>query len=196
MEVLARWHELSDGPSRFRDGVFTSTLPVSVIDAAAANLSILKSPTTLRLEDGTFYGWEGCHPAPAHAREVAPTCGTIPALPFLFPPLERSMREADYKYNLNAAGGLSFRLSLPFGTNHETERPCADGQFGNILKLYRDWKLSGDTEWLGPLWPRPNGASNTRGARTIPTVGIPSRRAFLGPAASHARTWIIGPIPG
>ena len=63
------------------------------------------------------------------------------------------MREADYKYNMNAAGGMSFRLSLPLGTNYTTERPCADGQFGNILKLYRDWKLSGDTEWLRELWP-------------------------------------------
>ena len=63
------------------------------------------------------------------------------------------MREADYKYNMNAAGGLSFRLSLPLGTNYATERPCADGQFGNILKLYRDWKLSGDTDWLRKLWP-------------------------------------------
>ncbi|MEO8683885.1 MAG: GH116 family glycosyl hydrolase, partial [Devosia sp.] len=27
------------------------------------------------------------------------------------------------------------------------------GQFGNVLKLYRDWKLSGDTQWLAKLWP-------------------------------------------
>ena len=131
-----------------------STVPVPVLDAAAANLSILKSPTTLRLEDGTFYGWEGCHPA---AGSCEGSCTHVwnyqQALPFLYPALERSMREADYKYNMNPAGGLSFRLSLPLGTNYTTERPCADGQFGNILKLYRDWKLSGDTEWLARLWP-------------------------------------------
>ena len=49
--------------------------------------------------------------------------------------------------------GLSFRLSLPLGTHYTTERPCADGQFGGILKLYRDWKLSGDLDWLRRLWP-------------------------------------------
>ncbi|MEP7240534.1 MAG: GH116 family glycosyl hydrolase, partial [Devosia sp.] len=153
-EVLARWDELRDETIKFRDAVYSSTLPLPVIDAAAANLSILKSPTTLRLEDGTFYGWEGCHP---NAGSCEGSCTHVwnyqQALPFLYPALERSMREADYKYNLNPAGGLRFRLSLPLGTNYETERPCADGQFGNILKLYRDWKLSGDVEWLKRLWP-------------------------------------------
>ena len=125
-----------------------------VLDAAGANLSILKSPTTVRLEDGTFYGWEGCHPA---AGSCEGSCTHVwnyqQALPFLFPALERSMRTADYKYNLNAAGGMSFRMSLPLGTGNETERPCADGQFGNVMKTYRDWKLSGDEAWLRGLWP-------------------------------------------
>jgi uncharacterized protein (DUF608 family) len=153
-ETLARWQELRDETFRFRDALYSSTLPVAVLDAAAANLSTLKSPTTLRLEDGTFYGWEGCHPA---AGSCEGSCTHVwnyqQALPFLFPALERSMREADYRFNMNEAGGLSFRLSLPLGTNYATERPCADGQFGNILKLYRDWKLSGDDEWLKGLWP-------------------------------------------
>ena len=73
-------------PSQFRDAVYSSTLPVPVLDAAAANLSILKSPTTLRLEDGTFYGWEGCHPA---AGSCEGSCTHVwnyqQALPFLYP---------------------------------------------------------------------------------------------------------------
>lgn len=153
-EVLNRWEDLRDKTFGFRDALYSSTLPHAVLDAAAANLSILKSPTTLRLEDGTFYGWEGCHPA---AGSCEGSCTHVwnyqQALPFLYPALERSMRTADYKYNLNPAGGLSFRMSLPLGSNNTTERPCADGQFGNILKLYRDWKLSGDTKWLKSLWP-------------------------------------------
>jgi uncharacterized protein (DUF608 family) len=153
-EVLERWPTLRDETLAFRDAVYGSTLPLAVLDAAGANLSILKSPTTVRLEDGTFYGWEGCHPA---AGSCEGSCTHVwnyqQALPFLFPALERSMRTADYKYNLNAAGGLSFRLSLPLGTSNETERPCADGQFGNVMKTYRDWKLSGDDAWLRNLWP-------------------------------------------
>ena len=153
-EVFDRWTVLRDETFAFRDAVYGSTIPLSVLDAAGANLSILKSPTTVRLEDGTFYGWEGCHPA---AGSCEGSCTHVwnyqQVLPFLFPALERSMRTADYRYNLNAAGGLSFRLSLPLGTSNETERPCADGQFGNAMKTYRDWKLSGDTAWLRSLWP-------------------------------------------
>ena len=63
------------------------------------------------------------------------------------------MRTVDYRYNQDHAGGMSFRLSLPLGTTNATERPCADGQFGGIMKLYRDWCLAGDAEWLRDLWP-------------------------------------------
>jgi non-lysosomal glucosylceramidase len=154
-EALARWDELKGATLTFRNALYQSTLTTPVLDAAAANLSILKSPTTLRLEDGTFYGWEGCHP---NAGSCEGSCTHVwnyqQALPFLFPALERSMREADYTYNMDQDGGLSFRLGLPLGTQNSTERPCADGQFGGVLKLYRDWKLSGDTDWLRRLWPR------------------------------------------
>lgn len=153
-EALGRWDELEAGTLRFRDALYESTLPEPVLDAAGANISILKSPTVLRLEDGTFYGWEGCHPA---AGSCEGSCTHVwnyqQALPFLFPALERSMRVADYTHNLAENGGMSFRLSLPLGTHYQTERPCADGQFGGVLKLYRDWKLSGDLEWLRSLWP-------------------------------------------
>jgi uncharacterized protein (DUF608 family) len=153
-EALTRWDELFDATSAFRDALYDSTLPTAVIDAAGANLSVLKSPTSLRLEDGTFYGWEGCHPG---AGSCEGSCTHVwnyqQALPFLFPALERSMRVADYTYNQDDFGGMSFRLSLPLGTANTTERPCADGQLGGILKLYRDWKLGGDLDWLRELWP-------------------------------------------
>ena len=186
-EVLARWDELRDETLRFRDALYGSTLPHAVLDAAAANLSILKSPTTLRLEDGTFYGWEGCHPT---AGCCEGSCTHVwnyqQALPFLFPALERSMREADYAYNMNDAGGMSFRLSLPLGTHYTTERPCADGQFGNILKLYRDWKLSGDMDWLRRLWPARQAEHRIclEPGQSGP-LGPRADRCPVGPAAPH-----------
>ena len=75
------------------------------------------------------------------------------ALPFLFPSLERSMREADYQYNLRPSGAMPFRIQLPLGVEPWSFRPCADGQFGGVMKVYRDWKISGDTNWLRRLWP-------------------------------------------
>jgi hypothetical protein len=75
------------------------------------------------------------------------------ALPFLFPRLERSMREADYRYNLREDGGMPFRIQLPLGSGQWPFRPCVDGQMGGVVKTYREWKISGDTEWLRKLWP-------------------------------------------
>ena len=30
---------------------------------------------------------------------------------------------------------------------------AADGQFGTILRVYREWQVSGDTGWLKKMWP-------------------------------------------
>ncbi|NLF38679.1 hypothetical protein GX586_04495 [bacterium] len=152
--ALKHWPRLFAETKRFKDALFSSTLPAAAIDAISANISILKSPTVLRLEDGTFYGFEGCH---GKAGCCPGSCTHVwnyaQALPFLFPNLERSMRAADYKYNLRPDGGMPFRLSLPLGTDRSGFRPCADGQFGDVLKTYRDWKICGDSAWLGALWP-------------------------------------------
>ncbi|MDI9547498.1 MAG: GH116 family glycosyl-hydrolase [Chloroflexota bacterium] len=151
--ALENWPRLYAQTRRFKDALFASSLPDAALDAVSANISILKSPTVLRLEDGTFYGWEGCHPT---AGCCEGSCTHVwnyqQALPFLFPNLERSMRDADYAYNLRPDGGMPFRLQLPIGSAPWEFRPCADGQFGGILKLYRDWKISGDSEWLRNLW--------------------------------------------
>ena len=152
--ALENWPRLYAETRRFKDALFASDLPPAAIDAVSANISILKSPTVLRLEDGTFYGWEGCHPTAGCCEgSCTHVWNYAQALPFLFPKLERSMRDADYTYNLRPDGGMPFRLQLPIGSAPWGFRPCADGQFGGVLKTYRDWKISGDTEWLRGLWP-------------------------------------------
>ena len=151
---LEQWDRLAAQTRRFHDALFASSLPPAALDAVSANISILKSPTVLRVEDGTFYGWEGCHPdAGCCEGSCTHVWNYAQALPFLFPSLERSMREADYHYNLLPTGGMPFRIQLPLGSGTWDFRPCADGQFGGILKTYRDWKICGDTTWLRQLWP-------------------------------------------
>jgi non-lysosomal glucosylceramidase len=152
--ALGCWDELAARTRRFQNELFGSDLPAAALDAISANLSILKSPTVMRLQDGTFYGFEGCHPdAGCCEGSCTHVWNYAQALPFLFPALERSMRDADYVYNQRPDGGMPFRLQLPLGTGPATFRPCADGQFGNVMKVYRDWKISGDTAWLRELWP-------------------------------------------
>jgi uncharacterized protein (DUF608 family) len=151
---LSEWSRLAEETQRYHDALFASDLPAAALDAVSANISILKSPTVLRLEDGAFYGWEGCHPDSGCCEgSCTHVWNYAQALPFLFPKLERSMREADYTHNLRPDGGMPFRLQLPIGSGQWHFRPCADGQLGGVLKTYRDWKICGDSEWLHKLWP-------------------------------------------
>ncbi len=154
---LTEWDRLFGLTKLFCDTLFASSIPAPALDAISANISILKTPTVLRMTDGTFYGWEGCH-ATAGCCEGSCThvWGYQQALPFLFPNLERSMREADYKFNLLPTGGMPFRIQLPLGVIQQQNdhfRPCVDGQMGGIMRVYRDWKISGDTDWLREIWP-------------------------------------------
>ncbi|NLG27028.1 MAG: hypothetical protein GX557_03905, partial [Chloroflexi bacterium] len=131
------------------------TLPPYVLDALSSQASILHSPTVIRLPDGTFYGFEGCtcdsgccEGSCTHVWNYAQTTA------FLFPALERSLRDVDYTFNLGADGKMCFRLQLPPGSGKWDFHAAADGQLGGILKVYRDWKLCGDDAWLRNLWPR------------------------------------------
>lgn len=153
--VACNESRLYEETSRFHDALFGSTLPWYVLDAVSSQASILKTTTCLRLSDGTFYGFEGsclqrgcCEGSCTHVWNYAQ------ALPFLFPSLERSMREADYAHNQREDGRMAFRIGLPLGTSRWDFHPAADGQMGGIIKTYRDWKLSGDDAWLRALWPR------------------------------------------
>ena len=48
---------------------------------------------------------------------------------------------------------MRFRQMLPDGIDR-FGYAAADGQMGQIIKTYLDWKLCGDTEWLRGLWPQ------------------------------------------
>ncbi|MBX3011214.1 MAG: hypothetical protein KF832_06890 [Caldilineaceae bacterium] len=152
--ALTHWDRLYTATKLFKDTLFASALPPAALDAVSANISILKSPTALRLEDGTFYGWEGLH---TNEGCCEGSCTHVwnyqQALPFLFPSLERSMRTADYRYNLLPNGSMPFRIQLPLGAEPWDFRACCDGQFGGVMKSYRDWKISGDDDWLRSIWP-------------------------------------------
>ena len=50
-------------------------------------------------------------------------------------------------------GGMRFRQTLPDGAERFATA-AADGQMGQIMKVYLDWQLSGDDAFLRELWPR------------------------------------------
>ncbi|MCL2813987.1 MAG: non-lysosomal glucosylceramidase [Oscillospiraceae bacterium] len=157
--------------SKFSDCFYDSTLPAEVLEAVSANLSIIKSPTVLRQDDGRLWCWEGCgdtggccHGTCTHVWNYAQ------AIPHLFPDLERSLRETEYFVSQKAAqkdcgcesgccerpdvGHQTFRSSLPIRDLDHNYHAASDGQLGGIMKVFREWKISGDDAWLGRLWQK------------------------------------------
>ena len=152
--MLSEFDRLYTESERFTRAFYDSTIPKVFLEAAGVNLSILKTPTCWRLQDGSFYGFEGCAPTLGCCEgSCSHVWNYAYALAYLFPTLERSMRDLEYKYNLLPSGELTMRLRLPLG-RPPRYRACADGQFGTILKVYREWMLSGDDAWLQSIWPK------------------------------------------
>lgn len=153
-EALTRWDALHLQTAAFRNGLFETTLPAEVKDAASATLALLRTATCIRLENGELWAWEGQHTQDGSCEG---TCTHVwnyqQAVSHLFPAIERTLRETEFSYNQLPTGGLTFRQKLPLGSGFDIIGPCADGHFGAIIKTYRDWKLCGDTEWLRRYWP-------------------------------------------
>src|SRR5215472_4148397 len=138
----------------FKEALFSSTLPPYVLDAVSANLAILKSPTVLRLENGDLWGWEGCFPdAGCCHGSCTHVWNYAQAIPHLYPKLERTLRELEYLRSMDERGHVTFRSALPEGDVKHDFHAASDGQLGGIMKLYRDWQISGDTAWLQKMYP-------------------------------------------
>ncbi len=138
----------------FKDALFSSTLPAHVLDAVSANLAILKSPTVLRLENGDLWGWEGCFPdAGCCHGSCTHVWNYAQAFPHLFPQLERTLREQELLRSMDENGHVTFRSALPEGPVKHDFHAASDGQLGGIMKVFRDWHISGDTDWLRKMYP-------------------------------------------
>jgi uncharacterized protein (DUF608 family) len=149
------YDELRQKTRRFSECFYDSTLPPEVIEAVAANLTILKSPTVMRQTDGRLWGWEGCRDNEGCCMgSCTHVWNYAQAIPHLFPGLERTLRETEFGPSQNDAGHQAFRSGLPIRpVEHDFHAAC-DGQLGGIMKVYRDWRISGDTAWLRKLWPK------------------------------------------
>jgi uncharacterized protein (DUF608 family) len=150
------YSELKEKSNLFSHTFFSSNLPDEVLEAVSANLSILKSPTVFRQKDGRLWGYEGCgdsqggccHGSCTHVWNYAQ------AIPHLFPKLERTLRETEFTASQDTSGHQNFRSALPIQTTDHTWHAAADGQLGGIMKVYREWIISGNTEWMKQLWPQ------------------------------------------
>lgn len=141
--------------TRFVNAFLSSDLPDAVKEGALFNLSTLRTQTVFRTPDGRLYGWEGCgdnkgscHGSCTHVWNYESSTA------FLFGELAQTMREVEFLHSTGDDGLMSFRVHLPLERAQEFGRAAADGQMGCIMKCYREWQLSGDTDTLRALWPR------------------------------------------
>ncbi len=151
---LNNYDVLKKNTEAFTDAFYSSTLPPEVLEAVSANLSILKSPTVLRQYDGRMWNWEGshdnwgsCHGSCTHVWNYAQ------AVPHLFPHLEWTLRETEFLVSQDQRGHQVFRTNLPISPSVHDFHAAADGQMGGIMKVYRDWRISGNTDRLRMIFP-------------------------------------------
>lgn len=140
---------------RFTRVLYDSSLPAEVIDSVANNIVTIRSTVCFRIEDGTFLGWEGgfetegcCEGNCTHVWNYAQT------LAFLFPKLEQTMRRVEFLLETDDTGRMAFRTRRVFGKEGGEYHPAADGQMGCVLRLYRDFLLTGDLDYVKELWPK------------------------------------------
>jgi len=152
--VKENFASLRERSQAFHDALFRSSLPSYILDAVSANLGILKSPTVLRQENGNMWAWEGCY---CDKGCCSGSCTHVwnyaQAFPHLFPQLERTLREQELQRSMDERGHINFRSALPDGPTTHSFHAAADGQLGGIMKVYREWQVSGDRSWLEKMLP-------------------------------------------
>ena len=153
---INRLPKLTQQTLDFVNAFLSSSYPEVIKEAALFNLSTLRSQTVFRIEDGKMFGWEGvmdrygsCLGSCTHVWNYEQ------ATAFLFNDLARTMRIVEFNHATRDNGHMGFRTYLPL-TDSVTAVgvAAADGQMGTIMKFYRDWQLSGDTEFLKKYWPK------------------------------------------
>ena len=161
MKLNKNIENLYEETKRFHDALFSSTLPSYIIDAVASNIAILKTATCIRLTNGEFYGWEGTS---INHGWCEGTCNHVwnyqQALAFLFPNLQRSIHNLNFTHNFinEDSGAMRFRLQWPPKSTNTVYTfdtaisRASDAHFGMIINFYREWKISGNNEWLKSHW--------------------------------------------
>ena len=152
---------------RFRDKLHDSSLPYWFLNAVSSPISVMRSPTCMWTEDGSFFGFEGCCGASTGYGAGEGCCpmncthvwNYEQALARFYPELERTMRRTDLLVQLSPEGAIPHRTVLPLSLPRwQDEGPgsqviAADGHFGTVLKAYREYLYSGDRAFLDEVWP-------------------------------------------
>lgn len=152
--AASRLPELEHKTRVFADTFFSSSLPQYVLEAVSSQASIMSTNTCMLLEGKQFFGFEGCGDDQHNGwMNCSHVWNYVQAVAFLFPELERSARDTDFLHEMRSDDSMAFRSQVPLDIVQWDFRPAADGQMGCIMKLYREWQISGDDAFLRKMWP-------------------------------------------
>ncbi|TKG89590.1 hypothetical protein EYV94_25150 [Puteibacter caeruleilacunae] len=143
----------------------SSDIPEAIKEAALFNTNNLRSQTVFQTSDGYPFGFEGTGSVQGTKLGAAKssgwgfgTCFHVwnyeSTIPYLFGDLSMKFREVEFLHATHDNGAMSHRVGLPLKEKAKNFRHwAADGQMGTLIKVYRDWQLSGDDEKLKEMWP-------------------------------------------
>ncbi len=152
--LTGKQEQMEDMTAKFHNSLFSSSYPDYVLDAVSSNLTVIRSNTVFQVEDGTFFAYEGCfNNAGCCDGNCTHVWNYAQSIAYLYPELERSMRRTELLVETDETGAMCFRARKYLQDEVWEFPPAADGQLGSVIRLYRDWKLSGDDEYLRTLWP-------------------------------------------
>ena len=163
-KTAADFGSLEKETVNFVSKLMDSDIPEVLKEAGLFNLNNLRSQTVFRTADGLPFGWEGTGSIKGTkiGAEKASgwghgTCFHVwnyeSTIPFLFGDLSMKFREVEFMHATHDDGAQSHRVNLPISNAKEFRHWAADGQMGTLIKVYRDWQLSGDDAKLKAMWP-------------------------------------------
>lgn len=166
--VRDHYARLTEQTRLYRDRFFDSTLPWELLESVAGPVSTIRTPTCLWSADGRFHGFEGCHGASTSHGALEGCCpmdcthvwNYEMALAKLFPDLEQGMRRTDLIDQISPWGSIPHRTLLPLYLPRLWDdfiggprNPAMDGEFGTVLKAYREVRHGADRAWFDEMWP-------------------------------------------
>lgn len=154
--------ELYTSSKAFADALFSTTLDKWAVDAVNGTLAVLRSTTCFRIgAEGTFLAWEGCFDNRGSCEgNCTHVWNYAQTLAYLFPRLEQNMRRTEFLLETDDEGYMAFRTMQTLGDKKWDMLPATDGQLGCVVRLYRDWKFSGNDKLLKECYPKMKSALN------------------------------------
>ena len=128
--TAARLSELEGKTRSFVATLFSSTLPPYVLEAVSSQASILRSNTCILLEGKQFFAFEGCGDDQHNGwMNCSHVWNYEQALAFLYPELERSMRNTEFLHEMRSDDSMAFRSMVPLESSNGISVPQPMGRW-------------------------------------------------------------------